>query len=127
MTDYTPIHKPGQEFGSTTSAAVTAGQLLEVTGDDTVGPAAAGSIKVVGQAGHDAGSGKPVTIHGPGRPIGEAPVVAAGTTVVAGDRLKAAAAGTVAKYVDGTDAVTLVVGLALKGGAAGALVKYQAR
>lgn len=124
MTDYTPVFKPGQTITSTTSAAVTGQQLLEVTGDNTVGPAAAGSLKVVGQAAHDAASGAKVTIHAPGRPVCEA--VASGA-IVAGERLKAAAAGKVAKYVDGTDAATLVIGLALAGAADTATVRYQAR
>lgn len=124
MSDYTPLHKPGQTISSTTSAAVTGGQLLEVTGNNTVGPAAAGSLKVVGQAAHDAPAGSSVTVHAPGRPVC---VATAAATVTAGQRLKAAAAGQVTPYVDGTDAVTLVVGLALTGAASGAAVRYQAR
>lgn len=124
MGDYTPVHKPGQTISSTTSAAVTGGQLLEVTGDNTVGPAAAGSLKVVGQAAHDAASGKPITVHAPGRPVCEATAAA---TVTAGQRLKAAANGQVTPYVDGTDAVTQVVGLALAGATSGNPVRYQAR
>lgn len=126
MPEYTSLHKPGHALTLVASAAITGGQVLEVTGDDTVGPAAAGSLKVVGRAGHDAAIGQNVTVHGPGRPVDTAVVV--GATVVAGDRLKAAASGAgVTKYVDGTDAVTLVMGLALNGGAAGATVTYQAR
>lgn len=124
MPDFTPLYKPGQAFSSTTSAAVTGGQLLEVTGDNTVGPAAAGSLKVVGQAAHDAASGQPVTVHGPGRPITE---VTASGAIAAGARVKAAAAGQVAAYVDGTDAVTLVVGLALAAAGNGAPVRIQTR
>lgn len=114
---------PAGPFTSTTSAAITGGQLVEVTGNNTVGPAAVGSIKVVGQALHDAASGADVTVYGEGA-LREG--VAAGA-IVAGDRLKAAAAGKVAKYVDGTDAVTLVVGVALAGAADTVTVRYQAR
>lgn len=124
MPDFTPIHKPGQAITLTASAAITGGQLLEVTGDNTVGPAAAASLKVVGQAGHDAASGARVTVHAPGRTVTEA--VASGT-VTAGQRLKTAASGQVTAYVDGTDAVTQVVGLALAGATNGALVRYQPR
>lgn len=123
MGDYTPVFPDGP-FSSTTSAIVTGGQLLEVSGDNTVGPAGAGSLKVVGQAAHDAASGAAVTVHGTG-PIREA--VVAGAGVVAGVRLKAAAAGKVALYVDGTDAATLVVGVALAAAADTATVRYQGR
>lgn len=122
MPDYT-IVMPAGEFSSTTSAAVTGGQLAEITGDNTTGPAGAGSIKVVGQFLHDAASGAPVTIYSD-KPIREAVVSGAG--VVAGVRLKAAAAGKVALYVDGTDAATLVVGKAFAAAADTTTVRYQA-
>lgn len=121
MSDTTVI-MPAGPFSTTTSASVTGGQLVEVTGDNTVGPAAAGSIKAVGQAQHDAASGAALTAYSRGL-IQES--VASGA-VVAGDRLKAAAAGKVAKYVDGTDAATLVVGIALAGAADAATVRYLA-
>lgn len=64
MADYTPIHPNGAlPFTATTSAAVTGGQLLGVSGTGTVGPAAADSVVVVGVAAHDAASGAPVTVH----------------------------------------------------------------
>lgn len=118
MADYT-IVMPDGEFSSTTSAAVTGGQLVEVTGNNTVGPAGAASLKVVGQALHDAASGAPVTVYGDGA-IREA--VASGA-VVAGDLLVAAAAGKVAA---GTTA-NAVRGVALAAAADGATVRYQAR
>lgn len=120
MSDYT-IVMPQGPFTSSASAAVTGGQLVEVTGDNTVGPAAAGSLKVVGQANHDAASGADLTVDGRG-PIREG---TASGAITAGDRLKAAANGAVAKYVDGTDAVTLVVGVALAGAADAATVRYM--
>lgn len=121
MADYT-IVMPLGEFSSVASAAVTGGQLVEVTGDNTVGPAGAASIKTVGQALHDAAIAAGVTVYGRG-PIREA--VVAGAGVVAGVRLKAAAAGKVALYVDGTDAVTQVVGIALAAAADTATVRYM--
>jgi hypothetical protein len=39
-----------------------AGNLLEVTGDRTVGPAGAASTKVIGVAANDAASGAPVRV-----------------------------------------------------------------
>jgi len=121
MSDYTVVI-PAGPFTSTASAAVTGGQLVEVTGDNTVGPAGAASLKVVGQANHDAAIGADVTVSG-GKPIRSA--VVAGAGVVAGVRLKAAAAGKVALYVDGTDAVTQVIGKALHAAADTATVRYQ--
>ena len=53
-------------FTSTTSAAVTGGQVLIVTGSGTVGPAAAASGLVVGVAAHDAANGAQVTVWPPG-------------------------------------------------------------
>jgi hypothetical protein len=51
--------------------------------------------------------------------------VVSGAGVVAGVRLKAAAAGKVALYVDGTDAATLVVGIALAAAADTTTVRYM--
>lgn len=122
MGDYT-IVMPAGEFSTTVATtAVTGGQLVEVNGDNTVGPAGAGSIKVIGQALHDAAVAAGVTVYGRG-PIREAVVSGAG--VVAGVRLKAAAAGKVALYVDGTDAATLVVGIALAAAADTTTVRYM--
>ena len=104
---------------SATSAAVTGGQLLEVTGDNTVGPAGAASLKVVGQALHDAASGASVTYDCDG-PIREA--VASGA-IAAGDLLITAAAG---KLAAGTTA-NAVRGVALAAAADGATVRYVGR
>jgi hypothetical protein len=64
MSDYLPVYTPGQAFTLTASAAITGGQLLEVTGSGTVGPAAAGSVKVVGVAAFDCASGARITVWG---------------------------------------------------------------
>ena len=64
MGDYLPKKKPGQSVSDVTaSVAVTGGNLIEVTGDRTVGPAAANSVKWIGFAGHDAAVGESVTFH----------------------------------------------------------------
>ncbi|HET6154353.1 MAG TPA: capsid cement protein [Marmoricola sp.] len=120
MADYTIVDPQGP-ISTTASAAVTGGQLVEVSGDNTVGPAGAGSIKVVGQALHDAAITAPVTVYARG-PIREATVSGAG--VVAGVRLKAAAAGKVALFVDGTDAITQDIGIALAAAADATIVRY---
>lgn len=115
MSDFTPRHKPGHAVTFIASAAVTGGQLVEVTGDMQIGPAAAGSQKLVGQPGHDAPAGETVTIHTPGKTITTA---VAATAVAAGDPVKAAAGGKVAKFVVGTDPEPARFGLALEAAAA---------
>lgn len=63
MADYTPIYSGGVvPFTATTSAAVTAGKILEVSGDGTVAHAGAGSLVAVGVAASDAASGAKVTV-----------------------------------------------------------------
>ena len=63
MADYTPVFSGGVvPFTSTTSAAVTAGRLVAVSGAGTVAMAAADSLAVVGVAAHDAASGAKVTV-----------------------------------------------------------------
>jgi hypothetical protein len=63
MADYTPVYSGGVvPFTATTSASVTGGRLVEVSGDGTVATAGAGSLVVVGVAAHDAASGAKVTV-----------------------------------------------------------------
>ncbi len=63
MADYTPFYSGGvTPFTATTSAAVTAGRVLEVSGDGTVAHAGAGSVVAVGVAASDAASGAKVTV-----------------------------------------------------------------
>lgn len=63
MADYQPIFTGGAEpFTATTSAAVTGGRVLMVSGNGTVSHAAADSAIAVGVAAHDAGSGAKVTV-----------------------------------------------------------------
>lgn len=123
MPDYTPRFKPGSTITSTASTAITGGQLLAVSGDNTVAPAGAGSAACVGHAAHDAASGARVTVHTPGRAV---QVATASGAVTAGAPLKSAANGQVAAWVSGTDGAQLVVGLALAGAANGAQVSYLA-
>lgn len=93
--------------GSTASATVTADQLLEVTGDGTVGPAGAASTAVVGVALASAASGAPV------RMLCFGPVLSITSTgaITAGAKLAAGAAGVVATIGAGT--FQQVVGTAL--------------
>lgn len=83
--------KPGADITVTASAAVTGGQLVEFTGDRRVGPAAAGSLVVCGVARQDAAvEGKVAVASG-----GVYPLTATGA-IAAGQRVMAAAGGTVA-------------------------------
>lgn len=121
MTDYTPTHVPGHALTLTASAAVTGGQALEVTGDDQVGPAAAGTAKFVGHAGHDAAAGQRVTVHTPGRTVHEGTASAA---IAAGDAVQVGEDAGLAPL--GEDADTPArIGLALRGAGSGQTCRYQ--
>ena len=123
MGDYTPVFKPGQALTFTAGADIVGRQHVEVTGDFTVSPAAAGSSTCVGQAGHDAPSGSRVTVHTPGRPVHEA---LAGSAVAAGDHVKVGAtADRIVPFTEGTDPESARLGIALEGAAADATCRYQ--
>lgn len=105
MADYLPRYNPGEVITLTASADITGGRLVAVTGDNTVGPAAAGSAAVVGVAGFDAKSGDHVTIYRDGvQRLTAAGAIAAGAKVVA------AAGGQIATAGEGTE----IIGLALQ-------------
>jgi len=93
--------------GSTASATITEGQLLEVTGDGTLGPAGAASAAVVGYALAGAASAAPVKalMFGPVLSITSSGAITAGAKVVA------AAAGVVATI--GANTFEKIVGTAL--------------
>ena len=112
MAEYLPIYKPGQAFTLKASAAVTGGQLVEVTGSGTCGPAGAASTKVVGVAGFDAAINEFVTVYAGGVQHGTA-----SGAVTAGDVVQAAAAGAIAT------GATAPVGVALSTAANGADVR----
>lgn len=106
---YSVIHTPGDVTTRTASATITAGQLVAVSGANTVGPAAADSTAVLGVAQNDAVSGGYVTVV----KRGVFNLLAAGTGISAGDRVKAGAAGTVVEHVIGTDPAERCIGIAL--------------
>lgn len=118
MADYVPLYKPGASITSQASATITAGQLLEVSGSGTVGPAGAASLKCVGVAAFDAASGAKVTIHAGG----VQKIVAAGA-ITAGDIVAAGAAGTVAAI--GAGAFGTKIGIALTTAADTAVAEIQ--
>lgn len=106
MAEFAPLFKPGAEFTRTTSAAVTGGQVLIVSGSGTVGPSSAASAAVVGVAAFDAGNGESVTV----LTNGVVNLDASGS-ISAGASVAAAADGAVAAH-SGTNYST-IVGVAL--------------
>ncbi len=113
---YLPLFRPGDTVTFGVSAAVTAGQAVEVsaTVDMAVAPAAAASAKYVGVAGHDAAVGDKLTVE-VGKPIHE---LKASGAITRGQQLETAPAGTVRTLADGT-----AVFVALTSAADGALVR----
>jgi hypothetical protein len=93
--------------GSTASATITADQLLEVSGDGTLGPAGAASVSVVGLALAGAASGAPVKalMFGPVLSMTSSGAITAGAKLVAG------AAGVVTTI--GANTFEKIVGTAL--------------
>ncbi|NHN55780.1 DUF2190 family protein [Calidifontibacter sp. DB0510] len=104
MGEYVPKFTPGATRPRTASAAITGGQVVEITGPDQVGPASAGSTKWCGVAGFDVKAGERVTVYAGGVQF----PIASGA-VAAGDAVACAANGRVSKTTssDGT-----VVGVA---------------
>lgn len=100
---------PGGRTTFAADAAITGGQLVEITGDMEVGPAGAASLKVVGVAFHDASNTGEVTRVS----VAHCGVWAleADGAIAAGDIVIAGAAGTV--VADNTPAAGAQVGLAL--------------
>ena len=112
---YLPLFRPGQTVTFGVTAAVTAGQLVEVGSVDfAVAPAAAASAKVVGVAGHDAAVGDKVTIE-VGKVIHE---LTASAAITRGQKLEAAGSGSVRTLSTGA-----AIFLALSSAADGAPVK----
>jgi len=113
MAEYAPIYKPGREITRTTSAAVTAGQVVIVSGNDTVAPSSASSAAWLGVAAHDAASGDKVTVT-----VGGVHELAASGAIAAGAAVIPAAAGAVATIGSETNYAS-VVGVALSAAASG--------
>lgn len=121
MAEYLPIHTPGQAVTYTAGAAITGGQLVYISGVNTVSPTTAASAAVVGVAGHDAASGAKVLVY-----TGEVQEVTAAAAVTAGQTLEAAAAGQVTPHTNGTNDCN-IVGVAVTTAALSAKVRFQKR
>jgi hypothetical protein len=96
------------------SAAVLAGQVVEVTGDNTVGPAGAASRKAIGVAGQSGSAvGDLITVY----LFGDLHTMTASGAITAGDQVGTAAAGAVSTIAAGTttDLTRSIVGVALAG------------
>lgn len=128
MADYTPVYSGGvQPQSYTTSAVVTGGQILEVSGNGTVGPATAATVKPVGVAAHDAASGARVNVWPLLNVVHEITVVAA-ATVTAADGVITGTAGTVNTATVATAAAAgTLIGTALTTATAGNKVRFLGR
>lgn len=103
----------GRKIPFTAGAAITAGQVVELTADETVAPTAGASSKVIGVALMDAAANEKVTVV----TEGVVEVVASGA-INAGDKVKSAANGQVAAVTLGTDPDYQIIGVALTSAAA---------
>jgi hypothetical protein len=112
MATVLPLFDDGDEISGIAGAAITGGQVVEMTADRTVSPTGAASAKVLGIAPSDAAAGAFCRIIRDGI----WPLTAA-AVVVAGDRVTSAAAGQVAPIGAGT--VDQIFGVVWKGAAAG--------
>lgn len=124
MADYQPIYAPGTAFTSTASAAITGGQMVAVSGNGTIAPAASDSQDVIGVAAHDAASGARVTVHALAGVVHE--FVAGVGGVTAGDHLKVGAAANAVLPI-GAGTFDQRIGIALTTAAATAKVQVLGR
>ena len=116
MADYTPVHNPAHEVSLTAGAAITGGQVVIVSGVNTVSPAAADASKAIGVAAHDAATGSRVTVF-INKFVHE---TTSSGTVTAADDLATGAAGVVVTK----GAAVNRIGIALTGATGGAAVRW---
>ncbi len=123
MAEYTPVFANGTApFTLQASATVTGGRLVEVTGNGTVGPAGAASVKVLGVAAFDAATGAKVDVW----PLAGLTHRVLGTGAInAGDNLAAGAAGVVAAIGAGT--FGQLIGVADRAAADATVVRFVGR
>ncbi|ASZ75265.1 scaffolding protein [Mycobacterium phage Arib1] len=108
MAEYAPHYFPADKLGLTTSATVTAGQVVRVSGNKTVAPVSAAASGVLGVAAHDAASGAPVVVYTEG--VHE---VAATGAITAGSAVVGATGGSVAAFDAEDHTADQIVGVAL--------------
>lgn len=102
MPEFNAVYKSGDAIPRVTSAAVTGGQVVIVSGSNTVAPSSAASASVIGVAAFDAASGETVTVISDG-------VYNLGATgsISAGNKVTGSTAGTVAAH-SGTNYSTII-------------------
>jgi hypothetical protein len=126
VAEYTPVMTNGTApWTLQASATIIGGRLVEVTGNGTVGPAGAASVKVLGVAANDAASGAKVGVW----PLAGLTHKVLGTGAInAGDNLAAGAAGVVAAltFSAAGDAPKLV-GVADRAAADATIVRFVGR
>lgn len=109
MADYVPNFLPGANVTFVAGGTILGGQVVVLSATGRVVTVAGASARnTVGIACHDVVSGQALTVSrgGEQRPI-------ASGAITAGALVKSAAAGAVAAFVPGTDAIDLVLGVAL--------------
>lgn len=107
MAEYLPVNTPGQALVFTASAAITGGQLLSVSGNDTVAPSAAAATSWIGVAAFDAVTGDRVTVY-----AGGVQELTASGAIPAGALVASAAGGAVTAAGE-TPAAGAIVGVAV--------------
>lgn len=115
MADHIHLFKPGAAVTFEASADVIGGRLVEVTGARAVANASADSVKTVGAAAQDTKSGEDVLVL-----RGGIQNLVASAAIVAGARVKPAAAGKVVTVGAGEAGIGLALTAA---GAADALLQ----
>lgn len=116
MADYAPIFHDADEFSVPASAAITGGQVLVISGSNTVAPSSAPSEAWIGVAAFDAIVGQRVTVF-----TGGVQELTATAAITAGVPVTASANGGVAALGAGTD-YAMVIGVAMTTAALGAKV-----
>lgn len=107
-TEYEPHYFPAERLPLTTSADVTAGQVVVVSGANTVAAIAAPNEAWLGVAAHDAANGKPIVVYTAG--VHQVPASGA---IAAGKPVIGATDGAVAAFANGTDEPEEIIGVAL--------------
>lgn len=105
MADYLPKFKPGQAVTFATSADVTGGTLVAVSGDRTVATAGADAL-AIGTAGFDAVSGDDVTVFLRGSGVHS---LTASGAIAAGAQVISAAGGEVATIGEGANPIGIAL------------------
>jgi hypothetical protein len=126
VAEYTPVFTTGTApWTLQASATVTGGRLVETTGNGTVGPAGAGSTKVMGVAANDATTGGKVAVW----PLPGLTHKVLGTgAIAAGDQLQAGAAGVVATLaVAAAGDAPKIIGVADRAGADATIIRFVGR